>query len=251
MRFCQQIVPVLLALAAPFNALIAQKPGIKGSLEASASFFSGNTDQRVLFTKGGLSVADSAVQASGGISFGYADAARDTVPREVTKRTWLATLALDVRPYDTFSPFAFLNYEASFEKRILDRVGLGVGGKVVLVKSSESEVNVSLAMLAERLRPTRASADTATVSAARWSGRIRLLHSLGDRLKVSHTTYYQPKVRDVDSYTVNSMSELAYALRQSTSLTLSYQSMYDATARSRGALSNNDAQLLVGIKTTF
>lgn len=251
MRVRQRLCCAVLVVVAPLPAALGQKPVLKGSLEASASFFSGNTDQRVLFTKGGLSVADSLIEGSGSVSFGYADAARDTIPREVTKRTWLATLALDVRPYATFSPFAFLNYEASYEKRILDRVGLGVGGKLVLVKSEESEVNVSLAMLAERLRPTKASSDTATVSAARWSGRIRLLHSLGDRLKVSHTTYYQPKVRDVDSYTVNSTSELAYALRQSTSLKFSYQSLYDATARSRGALSNNDTQLLVGIKTVF
>jgi hypothetical protein len=34
-------------------------------------------------------------------------------------------------------------------------------------------------------------------------------------------------------------------------LTLSYLVQYDSEARSRGALSNNDAQLLFGVKTAF
>jgi len=89
------------------------------------------------------------------------------------------------------------------------------------------------------------------VSAARWSGRARFRHNFDQRLKLSHTTFFQPKVTDFDSYTVHSSSELSYALRASTSLTLSYLSLYDSAARLRGALSNNDAQLLFGVKSAF
>ena len=56
---------------------------------------------------------------------------------------------------------------------------------------------------------------------------------------------------DLESYTVNSTSELSLAVRQSTSFTVSYLALYDSAARSRGARNNNDAQLLFGVKTGF
>ncbi len=112
-------------------------------------------------------------------------------------------------------------------------------------------MNVSLAILAERLRPTRLSSDSSTRSAARWSGRVRFKHQFDPRLKFAHTTFWQPQVNEFQRYTVNSTSELNLAVRGSTSFTLSYMALYDSAARSRGALSNNDAQILFGVKTGF
>lgn len=244
---------VLPALGGAQSSPVAKAPRKpwSGSVEAAASLYQGNTDQRALFTRTELGRADSTLQLRGTLSFGYADAARDSVPRAVTKRTWLGALALDYRPFDHLSPFVFVNYEASYEKRVLDRVGVGLGGKAVLLSTSETEANVSLAMLAERLRPTALSPDSAVVSAARWSGRARFKHQFDPRLKLSHTTFWQPRVSDLESYTVNSTSELSLAVRQSTSFTVSYLALYDSAARNRGARSNNDAQLLFGVKTGF
>ncbi|MCC6929971.1 MAG: DUF481 domain-containing protein [Gemmatimonadaceae bacterium] len=245
------------AMAVPRRVAAQGKPAAQppkpwsGSVEAAASLYQGNTDQRALFTKAELGRADSTVQLRGSLSFGYADAARDSLPRDVTKRTWLGTLNLDYHPYEHLSPFMFVNYEASYEKRVLDRVGVGVGGKAVLFQSGATEANLSLAMLAERLRPTALSPDTETVSAARWSGRARFKHQFDARLKLLHTTFWQPRVSDLESYTVNSTSELSYAMRQSTSFTVSYLALYDSAARTRGARSNNDAQILFGVKTGF
>lgn len=222
-----------------------------GTAEASASLLQGNTDQRAIFTRTELGRADSTVQFRGSISFGYAEAARDTLPRSLTRRTWLGALSMDLRPFDRLSPFLFVNYEASFEKRILDRVGVGVGGKAVLVQSPGSDASISLAMLAERLRPSRLAPDSDPTATARWSSRARLRHQFDPRLRFAHTTFWQPEVRNLESFTVNSTSELSFAVRQSTSLTVSYQTLYDSAARGRGARSNNDAQVLFGIKTTF
>jgi hypothetical protein len=247
------LVGGLLALALAPAIAAAQTPAKPwtGSIEAAASLYQGNTDQRALFTRTELGRADSTLQLRGSLSFGYADAARDSVPRVVSKRTWLGAVALDYRPYDHLSPFLFVNYEASYEKRVLDRVGVGLGGKAVILHTSATEANISLAMLAERLRPTSLSPDLAIVSAARWSGRARFRHQFDPRLKLSHTTFWQPKVSDLESYTVNSTSELSLAVRQSTSFTVSYLALYDSAARDRGAHSNNDAQLLFGVKTGF
>jgi len=247
--------PVALVLALAPVVLAAQVAPARGpwsgTAEAAASFFQGNVDQRALFSKLELGRADSSLQLRGSLSFGYADAARDSLPRAVAKRTWLGALSLDYRPFHHLSPFLFVNYESSYEKRILDRMGVGVGGKAVLLQNDATEASVSLAMLAERLRPSRLAPVTDPSSVARWSGRARVRHQFDARLKVSHTTFWQPLVSDLQRFTVNSTSELSYAVRQSTSLTLSYLALYDSAARARGARSNNDAQLLLGIKTGF
>lgn len=258
LRYAAVCTSTILLLAAPALLGAQSSPVAKappkpwsGSIEAAASLYQGNTEQRALFTKTDLGRADSTLQLRGTLSFGYADAARDSVPRAVTKRTWMGAVALDYRPFDHLSPFMFVNYEASYEKRVLDRVGVGVGGKAVLLSTGDTEANVSLAMLAERLRPTALSPDSAIVSAARWSGRARFKHQFDPRLKLSHTTFWQPRVTDLESYTVNSTSELSLAVRHSTSFTVSYLALYDSAARDRGARSNNDAQLLFGVRTGF
>ncbi len=252
-RSRQVAAAITLATAALVGSapLVAQERRWSGQGELAASLFQGNTDQRVMFAKAELGRADSTLELRGSLSFGYADAAPDSARREVTKRTWLGALALDYRPQDRVSPFVFLNYESSYEKRILDRVGAGAGGKLVLLRDEATSANVSLALLVERLRPTEIALDSAASSKTRWSGRVRWRHQFDERLRVSHTTYYQPQVSRFESYTVNSLTELAYALRETTSLTLSYFSLYDNDARARGARSNNDAQLLVGVKAGF
>lgn len=257
MRLVSSLCTVALAMTATVTpalataqAKAAPKPW-SGGIEASASLFQGNTDQRALFSKVELGRADSTMQLSGALSFGYADAARDSLVRTVTRRTWLGTLSLDYRPYADVSPFLFANYEASYEKRVLDRVGLGIGGKAVLLKNATTDANISVAMLAERLRPSRLSPDSNTITAARWSGRARFRHQFDSRLMLSHTTFWQPRVSDLEIFTVNSTSELSFAIRQSTSITISYLALYDSAARGRGAQSNNDAQVLLGVKSGF
>lgn len=257
MRFAFSPLAVVLAVAATVAPSVATAQAKapprpwSGGIEAAASLFQGNTDQRALFSKVELGRADSTMQFGGSLSFGYADAARDSLPRTVTRRTWLGALSLDYRPYADVSPFLFANYEASYEKRVLDRIGVGIGGKAVLLKNAATEANISVAMLAERLRPSRLSPDSNTITAARWSGRARFRHQFDARLKLSHTTFWQPRVSDLQIYTVNSASELSFAVRQSTSITISYLSQYDSAARGRGAQSNNDAQILLGVKSGF
>jgi hypothetical protein len=236
-----------LLIAVPLHA---QHPW-SGSVEASASLLQGNTNQRTLNTQGDLTHADSTFEIKSSLRFGYSDAAHDSLPRQVDRRTWIGALALDYRPHDVVSPFVFATYESSYEKRVLDRLGLGIGGRVVVFKTAATTINISLAILAERMRPTSLSPDTSVISSARWSGRVRLRHKFDSHLNVSHTTFYQPRVTRSASYTVNSNSELSYAVRQSLSLTISYLALFDSDAGSRGARSNNDAQVLFGLKAGF
>jgi hypothetical protein len=235
----------------PSSTLLVAQRRWTGSAEVAASLLQGNTDQRSLLSNAELAHADSTFEVRGSLSFGYADAARDSLPRQVDRRTWIGALALDYRPQDRVSPFVFVNYESSYEKRVLDRVGLGLGGKLVFYRTPSTTANVSLAILAERMRPTQLSPDTAVISSVRWSGRVRFRHRFDSHLNVQQTTFYQPRVTRSSSFTVNSTSELSYAVRQSMSITFSYFALFDSDAQSRGARSNNDAQVLFGVKTRF
>ncbi len=249
-----RLLPLLLLAAASSFAsstLAAQERRWTGDAEAALSFFSGNTNQRSIFAKAGVSRKDSVMEWKSDLSFGYADADRDSLPREVTRRTWLGSLAVDFQPFARFSPFMFGTWEASYEKRILDRVGLGIGGKIVILRNDATLTDFSLAMLAERTRPSDRATDPSITSFARWSSRFRARHKFDDRVSATHETYYQPRVTAVESYTLKSTTGLVYQLRKSTDLTISYLATYDSEAIARGARSNDDGQLLMGVKTTF
>jgi hypothetical protein len=156
-------------------------------------------------------------------------------------------VALDYRPFDHLSPFLFVNYEASYENACSTASAVGLGGKAVLLSTGATEANISLAMLAERMRPrrfrrTRPSSRRALVGQARFAPVRSAAQAVAHNL-------WQPRVTDLEDYTVNSTSELSLAVRQSTSFTVSYLALYDSAARSR--FRTNDAQLLFGVKTGF
>ncbi len=119
------------------------------------------------------------------------------------------------------------------------------------LKNAATDANISAASLPNACAPAGSRPISNTIMAARWSGRARFRHQFDARLKLSHTTFWQPRVSDLQIYTVNSTSELSFAVRQSTSITISYLSQYDSAARGRGAQSNNDAQILLGVKSGF
>lgn len=247
-------------LAAGALALLASLPADAGAqpqrpwdaeAEGAASLLTGNTNQRSLFTRLAIARRDSLLEWKSDLSFGYADAAQDSVPRQVTKRTWLGNTALDYRPYARFTPFVFLNYESAWEKRIQDRVGFGVGGKVTFRRTEATTADFSLAMLGERTRPNRQATDPDVTSFARWSSRARVRHRFDERLDARHETFYRPRVGAVDSFTLTSTTALGFKVRESTALTVSYLANYDSEAIARGARSNDDGQFLFGVKTTF
>ena len=86
---------------------------------------------------------------------------------------------------------------------------------------------------------------------ARWSWRVKARHTVDDRLILSHATFYRPSVGTASDFTISSTSAVAYQLRESVALTVSFVDNYDSEARGRGAESNNDGQVLVGVLATF
>jgi hypothetical protein len=112
------------------------------------------------------------------------------------------------------------------------------------------DASVSLALLAERTRTLGSAADGSSLN-VRWSLRARLRRRLGEGLRLTHVTWYQPTVDAPGRYTVETTTVLAVPLRSGLELTGTLRERYDSEARRRGARSDHDGQLLFGVRTSF
>lgn len=230
--------------------LRAQDTGWAGTLAASASLFFGASSQRLVATSASLARADSGLSLSNSVQFRYGEASEANGTRFVNARAWLASSSLDLVPTARLTPFVFATVESSLEKRIASRLSSGAGAKRVLTRSPAGEASLSLALLGEWTRPLEPTMELST-RLLRWSSRAKFKRKLQERLTVSHTTYYQPEVSAVHRFTLTSLTEAAYAMTDAIAVTFSLADSYDSEARRRGALDNNDGQLLVGLQSKF
>jgi hypothetical protein len=246
-RLLLALAPLAAARAAGAQDAVPRPRLWTGSAQANASVFFGNTEQRVLGARTSLARADSAVELRADLQALYGDASVDAEPRRVTKRLWLGTLTADYRPLAQTSPFVFATVESSFEKRIAVRYSAGVGAKQTFVRSARSETSLSLGVLDERTVPRDSTVALPTERVTRWSLRGRVRHAFDDRVRVSHVTFWQPRVGETARFLVRSTTDLEYRLTRAVALSLSLQDNYDSEAVRRGARTYNDGQLLFGI----
>ena len=73
-------------------------------------------------------------------------------------------------------------------------------------------------------------------------------HQLGPVVKFTHVTFYQPAVDELSAYVVDSNTSLAVTMTSAWSLTASWRERFDSEARDRGARSNHDGQVLLGVR---
>jgi hypothetical protein len=238
-------------------ALRAQAPDAPprrwtGGVQANGSLLFGNAEQRVVGGRATTSRADSLLEVDGALQLLYGDATTEAGLREVTKRLWLASLSVDYRPHAAISPFAIAGYESNFEKRIATRTSLGVGAKRTLVRRARSEASLSLAVLDERTvarleAEAVASGEPRVVRVTRWSARARVQHGLDQRLRLTHVTFYRPRVRTTGDFVVQSTTEARYAMTRTLDASLSLLVNHDSEATRRGARVRTDGQLLLGL----
>jgi hypothetical protein len=241
------------ALAALLTAppLAAQGLGWDVKSDASVSLFFGNTEQRVVTTHGALGHADSTFDLQTDARFSYGEASADSGERTVNKRSWLASVSFNHHPFMRFSPFFSGSIESSLEKRIDLRYNAGLGGKVAFIRNDATDFNFTLALLGERTIPAADQADAESTTLLRWASSLTFKHKIDDKLSVKNETSYRPSAPDISEFTFTSTSSLGYAMNHSVGLMLSVLDNYDSQAKSRGARSNNDGQLLFGVQTTF
>jgi hypothetical protein len=219
--------------------------------ELSASIFFGNTSQRLAAARFGVARADSGLELALGARYTYADVESDAGIRAVNRRSWDATASADWRPYARVTPFVFANVESSLEKQIDFRYGFGAGGKLVFGRDSVFEHSLSAAILGEKTTPRVETPGFNDELLARWSVRHRLKGKLSPAVSYTSTTLYKPAFSDMGDYTVSSVNSLAVALSTILSLSVSFIDTYDSEARLRGAESNNDGQLLFGLRAAW
>ena len=243
--------PLLIAAVSP-APLGAQDIGWKGSAEANASLFFGNTDQWVVAGATRASYSDSTVEVRGEIRADYAETSVDSGGSKVSRRAWLASTGVDFAPFSTVSPFIMGSAEASLQARIHRRYSGGFGGKLTYVQTDVTKLSTSLAILWERTQVMDGNSNPdLAASRLRWSFRVKGSRKLDDRIHFSHETYYQPSVKDMDRFTLTSTSTLTFDLNKTLGFTSSLHDSYDSEARRRGARSNNDGQFLVGLRARY
>ncbi len=237
--------------------LRAQAPGAPprrwtGGVQANGSLLFGNAEQRVVGGRATLSRADSLLEVDGALQLLYGDATTENGVREVTKRLWLASLSADWLPHAPVSPFAIAGYESNFEKRIATRTSVGLGAKRTLVRSVRNEASLSLALLDERTvtrleTEALAVGEPRVVRVTRWSARARVQHGLDQRLRLTHVTFYRPRLRTTGDFVVQSTTEARYAMTRALDASLSLLVNHDSEATRRGARVRTDGQLLFGL----
>ena len=234
-------------------AAAAQATGWERSVQISGNAWYGAAHARVMAAEVALARTDSTLSARTDLHAAYADDRAGDEPRRVTARAMKTTVSVDYRPLARYSPFAFGSLETSLQQRIAQRLNVGVGAKLTVLHHARDDASVSLAILAERTRPLVPPDSLEPIDVrARWSLRARYRRQLTPTLFFSHVTFYQPRIDDVARrFTVDATTAVEAALSAALALTSTLHHHYDSEARSRGADSNTDGQLLLGLRARF
>lgn len=239
-------------------SLPAQAPPTwERTLELSGNYLYGNTEQAILSTRTAVVRNDSVVALRVDTRFLIGVTDRPDVGRVMDRRSWVVSGSVDFRQYAPQSQFFFGSVERSLELRINRRVSGGIGQKVSFQRDSVTKFDFSLGVLGEQsVLPQVAPAGspplpTINNALVRLSGRMRYQKSFTSRVGVDHVTWYRPELAAFHRYLASSVSALSYSMGKRSNLRLSLQNDFDSLARSRGARSNQNGQVLVGASTKF
>jgi hypothetical protein len=86
----------------------------------------------------------------------------------------------------------------------------------------------------------------------RWTGAVNYRRSFSeDRAVFQAKVDYNPKFQQLDNFTFQAESSLAFRLTEIVSLKLSVRDNFDNQAKDRGAASNNDGRVLFSVLASF
>lgn len=227
----------------------AQQLGWHGSGEVSGTLLFGSSSDRLALFRFAGARSDSLVELRADGRFSYGDGESEGGDRVVNARSVGISGGADLLPFGHVSPFTLASYESSLQSRIAARVSGGVGTKLTLHRADDAEASLSLAVLLERTRSLTGDSIPGNLVAwrNRWSLRFRVRQRITHDVSLSHTTFYQPTIDRMSRFTVNSVTSIDTKLTARLSLRLSLEDRYDSEARSRGASSDSEGQVLLGI----
>jgi hypothetical protein len=241
----------LAAAAAPLTTASAQTLGWHKEIAAGANLFFGNTQQRLATLRTSIAHADSTFELSGTLRFAYGEASADTGRRFVNTRNWLVSSSYTNHPFAQFSTFMTAAVESSLQQAIHRRSSVGAGETVTVLRDSASDIRFSAGFLGEHTVPSTNRTLSPDENFARWTGRVKLLQKVDDKLTLTHETFYQPRATEISVFTVASTSALTYQMSKAVGVQMSLTDNYDSGATDRGARSNNDGQMVFGVLGKF
>jgi putative salt-induced outer membrane protein YdiY len=221
----------------------------KASAELSYTDQSGNRTLRVLtggFKASHLQKDLFRLDASLQSRYGESDAG-------VIARSHFGSLAFDLRPQATVSPFVFADAEHDRFKRLDARVSAGAGAKYTLYRQTElaNEASVSLALLVQHENRVATEQDPRPPSRTigRASLRLRGSQELPTGVRFQHVSFYQPMVDQLADYLLRTENGLRVSLNQRLALSVVHQ--YSRTALPPEGVSPDERILRTGIIFDF
>lgn len=219
--------------------------------EVGASVFFGAKHQATVATELGVNRESQRFELETNFSFLYGEATDDDDDSFVNKRSWEVAGNLDYRGYSWLNPYAFGSAQSSLEKRIHRRYKAGSGAKLTALDTEVSKLDLAAAILVEQTIGSEESAGDEEWL-GRWTGQAKYRRSFSeDRAVFEAGVDYNPKFQQIDNFTFEARSSLAFRLSELLSLKLSLQDYYDNQAKKRGAGSNNDGRFLVSVLAAF
>ncbi len=229
----------------------AQEPSRKIEGELSGNAFFGNTRQVLFSVRAEHERLDSASAFRLVSRFNYGQTTTDAVGTIVSKRSWNAGSNYDWRPYADFTPFVRASMGSSFENRIARRYSGGTGARLNVVRTAATDAILSLGVNGERTEALAPRDSAGAKVLARGFTSLRMRRDVSSRIAATSETSWEPALTTGGDYTIQSVTALKIRLASFAGLTLMVRDHYDSKSVERGARTNNDVELMVGLLTTF
>jgi len=219
--------------------------------EVGASIFFGATDQTTVATELGMNRESQLFELQSDLSFLYGETTDDEGVSSVNKRSWELAANLDYRGFSWVNPYVFGSALSSLEKRIHRRHKGGTGVKLTALDTEVSRLDFAAAILVEQTVSSE-EGNGSEEWLGRWTGAVKYRRSFSEERAVFEAGVdYNPKFQELNNFTVEASSSLAFRLSEIVSLKLSVQDNFDNQAKSRGAISNNDGRVLFSVLAAF
>ncbi len=219
--------------------------------EVGASIFFGANDQITVATELGLNREGQLFEVHSDFAFLYGEATDDEGKSSVNKRSWKLDANLDYRGFSRVNPYVFGSALSSLEKRIHRRYKGGTGAKLTALDTEVSRLDFAAAILLEQTVSSE-EGNGNEEWLGRWTGAVKYRRSFSEERAVFEAGVdYSPKFQQMNNFTVEAESSLAFRLSEVVSLKLSVRDNFDNQAKSRGATSNNDGRVLFSVLAAF
>jgi putative salt-induced outer membrane protein YdiY len=171
----------------------------------------------------------------------------------VVARSHYGSLAFDLSPSATWSPFLFGEAEHDRFKRLDARVSAGAGAKYTIYRGEETQTEASLSaallLTHETFVPSLEDPAPPSRTVGRWSFRARGTQDLPAGARIHNTTFFQPLYDEMADYLLRSESSVRMSLTERLAFSVSYQ--WNRTSLPPEGVSPDDRILSTGLIFDF